>query len=171
MENLHEALATRLRVRTTTDVSEWRGRQQFFEAFKFEYKMVSPDVVEQFKTELENHMNETLKIIKPGQSVVYSFDYWDDYMAKIVRRRLQDKAFKPSTKQGFNVPQKPLLLGANVNLAVVFSKLPPLGKGEEYAFPCETQICFTMPKKREASAELKTSVSPWIEAALSKLQP
>ena len=111
----------------------------------FDYRDVEDEVRELFKKELNNHLFTKLQEMKVGEEVGYGFDYSN------VR------------------PLGTLMEEANDNLAEVLLKLPALNDGEEYVFPCDTYIGFTLIDKKDNHVNAKASmVSPWIREAYSK---
>lgn len=111
----------------------------------FDHRDVEDEVKELFKKELNNHLFAKLQEMKVGEKVEYGFAY------------------------GNERPLGTLMEEANDNLAEVLLKLPTLKEGEEYDFPCNTYIGFTLIKRSKKKATVKPNyVSSWIMEAYSE---
>lgn len=148
MDKLLNAIASRLNVRVVVkeekDTNLVNGVVTFSMEF-FDYRDVSDEVRELFKKELNNHLFSKLQEAKIGEHVEYGFDYGN---VRLLGTLMEE---------------------ANDNLAEVLLKLPALNDGEEYVFPCDTYIGFTLIDKKYNHFNAKASmVSPWIREAYSK---
>lgn len=155
MDKLLDVVAQSLRVRRTIDRT--RNHPEGLMAFEFEYEKVPEAVVEQFKVELINHMNETLNY---NEKVVYSFNAATCFLG--LYREQSHKGIRKNTVNSLNPVQNRLFRDANNNLSEVFNKLPQLGEGEEYSFPREMFITFTVSERYQKMKKVKVSASSWL---------
>lgn len=155
MDKLLDVVAQSLRVRRTIDRTQ--NCPEGLMAFKYEYEKVPESVAEQFKVELINHLNE---ILSYKEKVVYSFESVKGFLE--LNRELYYNGIRKKNVNSLNPVQNRLFRDADNNLIAVFNRLPPLGEGEEYAFPRDTFITFTVSERLQKLKKVKVSASPWI---------
>ena len=155
MDKILEGVARSLKVRRTIDRTQ--NCLESPGAFKYEYEDVPDTVAKQFKVELINHVNG---ILNYKDDVVYSFNNVKGFM-QYCRERMPYKGIRNNVNS-LDPVQNRLFRDANNNLAEVFNKLPSLGEGEEYAFPRETFVIFTLIERRGKVKKVKVFASHWV---------
>lgn len=161
LEELLRILSENLVVRR----KEWMDTPTSSLACLYTYREVPKEVRTQFKQELQNHLLANL-----NKNMTYSFCYWDDRDAGIVRATLDANNLTRIFPRMMVLPQMPLNLGADENLQKVFDRLPCLShpEWEEYGFRSETffEIIYH-PQNRQSQVSAK-NLSPWLRAKKQK---